>query len=293
MNVKGPICDDLLVSIDSDSKIPDHKFCPTPGNDEKLTSQHQATFSSMRPAVHRTSKTATGQPPCANNEQPQRSDRFPRRQRYKQKKRLIDDDTWELLCMPPPVHSRDSTTQCMPVDFYDSESALFLSNSVFSTVESNLNPLAPPFIPDSDKQSLHVFEVSDTSPVCDSDFSALCDEFSSLFDHEQFLRPTKHKTYHYIRTTGPPCSACVRWLSPEKLEILCNEVDKLLDLGFIKESDSPCGRPVHLVPKPGGKRRITCDYRALNSQTVADTYSLPLLTDFVYDMSGSTIFSSV
>ena len=159
VNLKGLISDDLLVSIDSDSKIPDHMVCSTPGNDDKLTSQDQPTFSSLRPAMHRTSKTALGLPPCTNNEQLQRSDRFPWRQRYKQKKRLIYNDTSEFLCMPPPVHSGDSTTQCMPVDFYESESARSLSNSVFSTVNSNLNPLAPPFIPDSEKQNVHVSEV--------------------------------------------------------------------------------------------------------------------------------------
>jgi len=77
------------------------------------------------------------------------------------------------------------------------------------------------------------------------------------------------------------------------MDILRKEVAKLLELGIIEESESPWGSPVHLVSKPGGNWRITCDYRALNCQTVADSYSLPLLTDFANDMAGSRIFSSL
>ena len=117
----------------------------------------------------------------------------------------------------------------------------------------------------------------------------LCNEFSTLFDEEFFLHPTKHNVLHYIRTEGPPCSAAVRRLSPDKLRILRTEIEHLLDLGIIEESEGPWGSPAHLVPKPGGKWRLVCDYRALNAQTMADTYALPLLND----LAGSQIFTSL
>ena len=81
--------------------------------------------------------------------------------------------------------------------------------------------------------------------------------------------------------SGPPCVAKVRKLSPEKLEILRTELDKLLQLGIIYRSESEWASPVHLVQKKGGGRRITGDFRQLNRQTISDHYSIPLLPDFV------------
>ena len=106
-------------------------------------------------------------------------------------------------------------------------------------------------------------------------------------------KPTKHKTQHHIRTSGPPCVAKVQKLSPEKLEILRTKLHKLLQLGIIYRSESEWASPVHLVQKKGGVWRITGDFRQLNRQTISDRYSFPLLSDFVGDKKGSTVFSSL
>ena len=121
----------------------------------------------------------------------------------------------------------------------------------------------------------------------------LCTFYSDLFDVDNFKKPTKHRTQHHIRTSGPPCVAKVRKLSPEKLEILRTELDKLLQLGIIYRSESEWASPVHLVQKKGGGWRITGDFRQLNHQTISDRYSIPLLSDFAGDMEGSTVFSSL
>ena len=121
----------------------------------------------------------------------------------------------------------------------------------------------------------------------------LCTFYSDLFDVDNFKKLTKHKTQHHIRTSGPPCVAKVRKLSPEKLEILRTEVDKLLQLGIIYRSESEWASPVHLVQKKSGGWIITGDFRQLNRQTISDRYSIPLLFDFVGDMEGSNVFSSL
>ena len=130
--------------------------------------------------------------------------------------------------------------------------------------------------------------------VCSFDsVDRLCTFYSDLFDVDNFKKPTKHRTQHHIRTSGPPCVAKLRKLSPEKLEILRTELDKLLQLGIIYRSESEWASPVHLVQKKGGGWRITGDFRQLNRQTISDRYSIPLLSDFVGDMEGSTVFSSL
>ena len=56
-----------------------------------------------------------------------------------------------MYAAPNPLEEQHNTMH--EVYFYDSERTLSLSNSVFSTVDSNLNP------------NLHVSEVGDTSYV--------------------------------------------------------------------------------------------------------------------------------
>ena len=73
----------------------------------------------------------------------------------------------------------------------------------------------------------------------------LCTFYSALFDVDNFKKPTKHKAQHHIRTSGPPCVAKVRKLSPEKFEIVRTELDKLLQLGIIYRSESEWASPVH------------------------------------------------
>ena len=64
-------------------------------------------------------------------------------------------------------------------------------------------------------------------------------------------------------------------------------------MGLIRRSSSSWGSPLHLVPKPDGSWRPCGDYRLLNSRTVKDRYTLPLLRDFAANLSGSKVFSVI
>ena len=167
------------------------------------------------------------------------------------------------------------------------------------------NPVKPPYIfgdtrsseavagtsPEIDCPSPPVCIDSEVTPIQDP--KELFDRYSEVFDLENFKKPARHKTKHFINTRGPPTCQRVRRLSPEKLEILRVELQKLQDLNVIEPANSPYGSPVHLVPKKDGSYRVTGDFRLLNKQTVPDRYALPLLTDFVDFMSGSEHFSSL
>ena len=68
----------------------------------------------------------------------------------------------------------------------------------------------------------------------------------------------------------------------------------VIGLGIIVPASSPRGSPVHLAPKgKSGKFRITGDYRLLNKQTIPDRYSILFLTDFMDNMAGCVVFSSL
>ena len=137
-------------------------------------------------------------------------------------------------------------------------------------------------------------------PVCiDSEVTSvqdpkeLFDQYSDVFDLEDFKKQAWHKTKHFINTQGPPTCQRVPRLSPKKLKILRVELQKLQDLNVIEPANSPYGSPIYLVLKKDGSYRVTGDFRLLNKQTVPDRCGLPLLIDFVYFMSGSKHFSSL
>jgi hypothetical protein len=81
-------------------------------------------------------------------------------------------------------------------------------------------------------------------------------------------------------------------LSPlEKAEVE-KQVKDLLAKGYIQPSSSPYGAPLLFVPKPNGTLRMCTDWRALNSQTIKDSFPLPRIDDLVDQLKGSRCHSS-
>ena len=59
----------------------------------------------------------------------------------------------------------------------------------------------------------------------------------------------KHDVVYDIVTTGYPCHARARPLPPDKLEVVRNEIEYLLEAGIFSRSNSNYASPLHLVPK--------------------------------------------
>ena len=55
-------------------------------------------------------------------------------------------------------------------------------------------------------------------------------------------------------------------LSPPKMEVMRNHINKLLEQGVIEPSTSPYSSPSFLVPKSHDKHRLVVDYRQLNKR---------------------------
>jgi hypothetical protein len=65
-------------------------------------------------------------------------------------------------------------------------------------------------------------------------------------------------------------------MSAEKAEYVRKYVDEGLRKGHIRESESPVGYLLHIVPK-GEDYRVCVDYYGLNDIIVKNSYLLPLI----------------
>ena len=74
---------------------------------------------------------------------------------------------------------------------------------------------------------------------------------------------------------------------------LSNQLQGLLDKGFIRPSFSPWGAPVLFVKKKDGSFRMCIDYRELNKLTIKNRYPLPRIDDLFDQLQGSKCYSKI
>ena len=84
-----------------------------------------------------------------------------------------------------------------------------------------------------------------------------------------------------------------RKLSPKKIKIQQELVDKMLEEGQIEHSVSAWSAPTVLVTKKDGTMRFCVDYRRLNNNTKKDAFPLPRIDDSLNSLSGQSWFSTL
>ncbi|XP_062201998.1 uncharacterized protein LOC133904517 [Phragmites australis] len=84
-----------------------------------------------------------------------------------------------------------------------------------------------------------------------------------------------------------------RRMDANQLAELKEQMQELLDKGFIRPSSSPWGAPVIFVPKKDGTQRMCIDYRALNEVTIKNKYPLPRIEDLFDMLIGACVFSKI
>ncbi|GKU89641.1 hypothetical protein SLEP1_g3755 [Rubroshorea leprosula] len=82
-------------------------------------------------------------------------------------------------------------------------------------------------------------------------------------------------------------------MAPTELKELKEQLQELLDKGFIRPSVSPWGAPVLFVKKKDGTMRLCIDYRELNKVTVRNRYPLPRIDDLFDQLVGAQVFSKI
>lgn len=72
------------------------------------------------------------------------------------------------------------------------------------------------------------------------------------------------------------------------------ELDRMLELGVIEESQSPWNSPVSLLHKAStGKIRLVLDARALNDVTMKDAYPMPNIEGILSRLDQTYYISSI
>jgi hypothetical protein len=82
-------------------------------------------------------------------------------------------------------------------------------------------------------------------------------------------------------------------MAPTELRELKEQLQELLDQGFISPSVSPWGVPVLFVKKKDGSMRMCIDYRKLNKVTIKNKYALPRIDDLFDQLKEASMFSKI
>ena len=82
-------------------------------------------------------------------------------------------------------------------------------------------------------------------------------------------------------------------MAPAELKELKEQLQELLDQGFIQPSVSPWGAPVLFVKKKDGTLRMCIDFRGLNQITVKNKYPLSLIEELFEQLQGASFFSKL
>src|SRR5690606_23457138 len=132
--------------------------------------------------------------------------------------------------------------------------------------------------------------------ITDNRTRKLVEEYRDVFPDElpKNLPPSRTIDHHIdlIPGTTPPSRPTYQ-LSLTEMDELKRQLDDLLQHGFIRPSKSPYGAPVLFVRKKEGDLRMCVDYRALNKQTIKNTYPLPRIDELLDRLHGAQVFSKI
>lgn len=82
-------------------------------------------------------------------------------------------------------------------------------------------------------------------------------------------------------------------MASAELKEFKDQLQELLDKGFIRPSVSPCGAPVLFVKRKDGTPRMCIDYRQLNHVTIKNKYPLPRIDQLFDQLQGAKYFSKI
>ena len=99
---------------------------------------------------------------------------------------------------------------------------------------------------------------------------------------------------HDIETgDAPPVRQTHRRIPPHMQAEVKEQLDELVRLGVLVESNGSWASPICLVRKRSGKVRVVCDMRRLNAVTELPSYPIPKISDVLDGLSGASLFTTL
>ncbi|GBM93591.1 Transposon Ty3-I Gag-Pol polyprotein [Araneus ventricosus] len=127
-----------------------------------------------------------------------------------------------------------------------------------------------------------------------SDFTSK--SFKEVFSKDKYdVGALRVEPQRIVLNSDLPVSLRPYRTSPVEEQEIKSQVEKLLQAGLIKESNSPYSSPVTLAFKrdEGKKTRLCIDFRKLNALCKSDSEPLPLMDSLLDKLSKAKIFSSL
>nr|GEV60192.1 putative reverse transcriptase domain-containing protein [Tanacetum cinerariifolium] len=106
-------------------------------------------------------------------------------------------------------------------------------------------------------------------------------EFPDFFSEDLPGLPLIHQVEFQIDLIpgAAPVARAPYRLAPSEMQELSNQLQELIDRGFIRPSTSPWGTLVLFVKKKDRSFRMCIDYPELNKLTIKNRYPLPRIDD--------------
>jgi len=124
-----------------------------------------------------------------------------------------------------------------------------------------------------------------------AEFLDLAQEFSSLSTEAP---GTTNLVQHHINLTSNEPVRSKPYPVPYSMrESLKKDIDNMMKMGVIRESNSPYASLVVVVKKKDGNNRVCVDYRKLNKLTVFDPEPMPAAVDLFQKLNGDKFFLKI
>ena len=137
----------------------------------------------------------------------------------------------------------------------------------------------------------HDFEFEHLSSPQSNHLRTLVEEFDDVLTAELGQCTVTEYQIELIDTT--PVRRPPYRLSPPKVHVLREKIQRMLQQGIIRPSTSNYSSPIFLVPKANGDFRPVIDYRYLNSKINIESVPLPDVHSAFAWFGGAKVFTSL
>jgi hypothetical protein len=143
--------------------------------------------------------------------------------------------------------------------------------------------------------NLHPLLFAQLTSTCNTPIFRTVSEFSDVSPEELPGMPPDREIEFVIELVPGTASILKRLyrMDANQLVGLKEQLQELLDNGYICPSASPWGAPAIFVPKKDGMQRMCVDYRSLNEVTIKNKYPLSRIDDLFDQLKGACVFLKI